>query len=533
MGTSDLHLGRVVLRGGAASVQRARADLPAALARSRWPEAGAEAILVVRRVDVHGTLAELPARAAAATARLARDAADPWSPAADRAGAVRFRDGRDYRACLLRDLLAGTATGRWLWRHRGPLPGPRPAAVIAALLAEEALALPALLGHPGLQPALPGLWRVLDAPAAHALLQAIGDATGWSGAIAAALDPPPDNPVALAGPAQAAEAGNRGHAAQPASGAAHPGAGANDPSPPPAGPRRPLPAPAPGLPLHGMDLPGRGAVAGLPPQDPRVVLQAVLAVWARAPATLGAAGGAAALRRAAQALAGDPPHRVHSPTGPAPSPTPIMSAQTGKPDPPHSGEPAPTPPARPVAPAPPSPPPRPPAGDMTHAPASLAGPGFETRSGGLFFLINVLNLPALRAWRAALAEPQAGWRELARLAARIGVPVDPPLADFLARACGLDPDADPAAALAALGPGHDAAAVDAAARRFHGDAALAAVRAARQARVTADASRVDVRLPPTAVDLDIRRAGLDIDPGWLPWLGRIVRFHYEREGSTP
>ena len=29
------------------------------------------------------------------------------------------------------------------------------------------------------------------------------------------------------------------------------------------------------------------------------------------------------------------------------------------------------------------------------------------------------------------------------------------------------------------------------------------------------------------LDLDIRRAGLDIDPGWLPWLGRVVRFRYE------
>jgi len=28
------------------------------------------------------------------------------------------------------------------------------------------------------------------------------------------------------------------------------------------------------------------------------------------------------------------------------------------------------------------------------------------------------------------------------------------------------------------------------------------------------------------VDIDIRRVGLDIDPGWVPWLGRTVTFHY-------
>ena len=25
----------------------------------------------------------------------------------------------------------------------------------------------------------------------------------------------------------------------------------------------------------------------------------------------------------------------------------------------------------------------------------------------------------------------------------------------------------------------------------------------------------------------VRLAGLDINPGWLPWLGRVVQFHYD------
>jgi hypothetical protein len=29
-----------------------------------------------------------------------------------------------------------------------------------------------------------------------------------------------------------------------------------------------------------------------------------------------------------------------------------------------------------------------------------------------------------------------------------------------------------------------------------------------------------------AADVRVRRSGLDIDPGWVPWLGRVVRFHY-------
>jgi hypothetical protein len=40
---------------------------------------------------------------------------------------------------------------------------------------------------------------------------------------------------------------------------------------------------------------------------------------------------------------------------------------------------------------------------------------------------------------------------------------------------------------------------------------------------------LDVTLPLAATDIRIRRIGLDIDPGWLPWFGefgRVVRFHY-------
>lgn len=48
----------------------------------------------------------------------------------------------------------------------------------------------------------------------------------------------------------------------------------------------------------------------------------------------------------------------------------------------------------------------------------------------------------------------------------------------------------------------------------------------RPAMMRVTVTHVDVRLPIEAVDLRIRRAGLDIDPGWVAWLGRVVRFHY-------
>ncbi len=48
----------------------------------------------------------------------------------------------------------------------------------------------------------------------------------------------------------------------------------------------------------------------------------------------------------------------------------------------------------------------------------------------------------------------------------------------------------------------------------------------RSGIIFAERGWVDVQMPLNTVDIDIRRAGLDIDPGWLGWLGSVVRFCY-------
>jgi hypothetical protein len=37
---------------------------------------------------------------------------------------------------------------------------------------------------------------------------------------------------------------------------------------------------------------------------------------------------------------------------------------------------------------------------------------------------------------------------------------------------------------------------------------------------------MEVRLPMERIDIAVRRAGLDRDPGWVPWLARTVRFEF-------
>ena len=50
----------------------------------------------------------------------------------------------------------------------------------------------------------------------------------------------------------------------------------------------------------------------------------------------------------------------------------------------------------------------------------------------------------------------------------------------------------------------------------------------RPARLAVTATHGDVFFDLAHADLQVRRLGLDLDPGWLPWFGRVVGFHYER-----
>lgn len=53
----------------------------------------------------------------------------------------------------------------------------------------------------------------------------------------------------------------------------------------------------------------------------------------------------------------------------------------------------------------------------------------------------------------------------------------------------------------------------------------------RQAYVAITRTHLDITTHLQQLDIRVRSAGLDIDPGWVSWLGRVVQFHYiENEG---
>jgi hypothetical protein len=102
---------------------------------------------------------------------------------------------------------------------------------------------------------------------------------------------------------------------------------------------------------------------------------------------------------------------------------------------------------------------------------------------------------------------------------------------------GLPPDASPPSAQETPATASEreaiaktGAAITAAVRGLLGgddpDAALIAFVCRHPADIVAEPGWIEVRFPLDQVSTDLRRAGLDRDPGWVPWLGAVVRFVY-------
>jgi hypothetical protein len=49
---------------------------------------------------------------------------------------------------------------------------------------------------------------------------------------------------------------------------------------------------------------------------------------------------------------------------------------------------------------------------------------------------------------------------------------------------------------------------------------------ARPGKVLVTPTHLDLYFTLEQADIRVRQAGLDLDPGWLPWWGRVVQFHY-------
>ncbi len=145
-----------------------------------------------------------------------------------------------------------------------------------------------------------------------------------------------------------------------------------------------------------------------------------------------------------------------------------------------------------------------------------------TRAGGILFLLPLLEGLGLRDW---LAEDEARApvpHQLLRLTLeRLDLATDDPAW----RLCGEEADTAnaPTRAHARAWLGECRRAL----RLQVGVGVHALV--CRPARLRLTDTHAELFFALDAVDLRLRRAGLDLDPGWVPWFARVVRFLYGRE----
>ncbi|MEV2227887.1 hypothetical protein AB0H69_04750 [Streptomyces phaeochromogenes] len=425
------------------------------------------------------------------------------------------------------DAIAGIATGRterlWAWRQTGllrpgdPPPGPAPGAAILALLGRHPHVAAAVLraaASIGLTPLDRALGR-----SGWAALAALSAVPEWT-------DPAVPDVVAkapgLRGPAQEAAAGTT---AAPATRAL----------------ARSL--------LSGSRLPGLVRASRLRPADPVVRAWAVLVAAETDPVAVTRpprAGLPALLNEGLRAACGVPALRADE-SGPAvPSHRPEPRGEAAGPAEARCRAKARRGLGAATSEAAEQPVPRP-TDDTAARPQVIEPPGAEdTERGafsgwaGLLFLIATAadsRLPDRVLEEPALAARPLPWVLYA--AGRVLLPAADHADPALLALAGLDrerasglvlraPTATPEEDRAVAALASDWAVTTA--RRLHGDGydprtAVADV-ARRTGRIVADPGWIEAHFALSDAEPAIRRAGLDLDPGWVPWLGSVVRYVY-------
>jgi hypothetical protein len=154
-----------------------------------------------------------------------------------------------------------------------------------------------------------------------------------------------------------------------------------------------------------------------------------------------------------------------------------------------------------------------------------------TCAAGLLFalaLLERLGLPDLLALQSRPCVVDLARRVLARIADGAAVPLSDPMRAAIERAEAPAPPGGERSARALV------AVFVRAARRSCRRGTGMPLRALvlRPGRISITATHIDVFLALDQVDVSIRRAGLDLDPGYVPWLDRVVQFHYGAEGEA-
>jgi hypothetical protein len=165
-----------------------------------------------------------------------------------------------------------------------------------------------------------------------------------------------------------------------------------------------------------------------------------------------------------------------------------------------------------------------------NANASSPGPSHRhrfTQRAGLFYLVPVMHRLGMPEWLEANPEP-APWdvphRILCAIAERLDTRPDDPVLDALGDQSE-HPPADFEHAIIQW-----VSRIRRFCRRTVGMGLHSTI--CRRGRLTLTETHIDVLFDLDRLDIRIRRMGLDLDPGWVPWFGRVINFHYGHLEST-
>ena len=150
----------------------------------------------------------------------------------------------------------------------------------------------------------------------------------------------------------------------------------------------------------------------------------------------------------------------------------------------------------------------------------------HTTYGGLFYLLNFINrveVQHLIEQHGGMTQLESGWEWLYRLGLGMGMQPEPPLMRLFAHWMET-----PVEQLAARGPlpMHEELMV-LGESLYENQEVWDHDLIQAQAQLLYTTSHVDLFYHLDEVQLPLRLSGLDINPGWVPWLGRVVSFHYQ------
>ncbi|OZG70291.1 hypothetical protein BTA51_26585 [Hahella sp. CCB-MM4] len=155
--------------------------------------------------------------------------------------------------------------------------------------------------------------------------------------------------------------------------------------------------------------------------------------------------------------------------------------------------------------------------------------GINTHQGGVLYLLNVLRRPEMQSILSDFwSIYPSGWFWLFRLAEMLNLDLEDPLAQLILAEMGVDKE-HPLSSLPELPEAEHLKVI--LAQWYDPESLWNPQLLDVSARIQASPSHIDLFAPMNQVRLDVRLAGLDVNPGWLPWLGRVVQFHFQEQGS--